>query len=103
MIPPPTIATSKSSTGASFRLAHVHGSKGYAPPAGLIYSPVLDPEECDVAVTEQIPLSKPTLGEEEVEAVRDVLASGWTAVQGPRGTRSRSVSPRSPTEHMRSP
>ena len=59
MIPPPTIATSKSSTGASFRLAHVHGSKGYAPPAGLIYSPVLDPEECDIAVTEQIPLSKP--------------------------------------------
>jgi perosamine synthetase len=36
-------------------------------------------------VTEQIALSRPTLGEEEVEAVRDVLASGWVAGQGPRG------------------
>jgi perosamine synthetase len=36
-------------------------------------------------VTDQISLSQPTLGEEEVEAVRDVLASGWIAGQGPRG------------------
>jgi perosamine synthetase len=36
-------------------------------------------------VTEPISLSGPTLGEEEVEAVRDVLASGWIAGQGPRG------------------
>jgi perosamine synthetase len=36
-------------------------------------------------VTEQISLSRPTLGEEEVDAVRDVLASGWIAGQGPRG------------------
>ena len=36
-------------------------------------------------MTEQIPLSKPTLGDEEVEAVRDVLASRWIAGQGPRG------------------
>jgi perosamine synthetase len=41
--------------------------------------------DANVAVTEQIALSKPTLGEEEVEAVRDVLASGWVAGQGPRG------------------
>jgi perosamine synthetase len=39
----------------------------------------------NVSVTEQIALSKPTLGEEEVEAVRDALASGWVAGQGPRG------------------
>jgi perosamine synthetase len=36
-------------------------------------------------VTEPIALSRPTLGEEEVDAVRDVLASGWIAGQGPRG------------------
>jgi perosamine synthetase len=36
-------------------------------------------------VTEQISLSRPTLGEEEVEAVRHVMASGWIAGQGPRG------------------
>jgi perosamine synthetase len=36
-------------------------------------------------VTEPISLSRPTLGEEEVDAVRDVLASGWIAGQGPRG------------------
>jgi perosamine synthetase len=36
-------------------------------------------------VTEQISLSSPTLGDEEVDAVRDVLASGWIAGQGPRG------------------
>ncbi len=34
---------------------------------------------------EPIALSKPTLGDEEVEAVRDVLATGWVAGQGPRG------------------
>jgi len=32
-----------------------------------------------------IPLSKPTFGDEEVEAVRAVLESGWVAGQGPRG------------------
>ena len=36
-------------------------------------------------MTEHIALSKPTLGEEEVDAVRHVLASGWVAGQGPRG------------------
>jgi len=36
-------------------------------------------------VPEPIALSKPTLGDEEVEAVRDVLATGWVAGQGPRG------------------
>ena len=34
---------------------------------------------------DQIALSRPTLGDEELEAVRDVLASGWIAGQGPRG------------------
>ena len=37
-------------------------------------------------MTEPIALSRPTLGEEEAEAVRDVLASGWVAGQGPRGS-----------------
>jgi dTDP-4-amino-4,6-dideoxygalactose transaminase len=36
-------------------------------------------------MTDHIPLSKPTFGDREVEAVRDVLASGWVAGQGPRG------------------
>lgn len=36
-------------------------------------------------MTEPIALSKPILGEEEVDAVREVLASGWVAGQGPRG------------------
>ena len=31
-----------------------------------------------------IPLGSPTFGEEELEAVRSVLASGWVAGQGPR-------------------
>jgi perosamine synthetase len=30
-------------------------------------------------------LGEPTFGEEEIEAVREVLASGWVAGQGPRG------------------
>ena len=33
----------------------------------------------------QIPLGQPTFGTEEVEAVAEVLASGWVAGQGPRG------------------
>lgn len=36
-------------------------------------------------MSDSIALSEPTLGEEEVEIVRDVLASGWVAGQGPRG------------------
>lgn len=32
-----------------------------------------------------VPLARPTFGEEEVEAVRSVLESGWVAGQGPRG------------------
>ena len=32
-----------------------------------------------------IPLSRPTFGPEELEAVRAVLDSGWVAGQGPRG------------------
>jgi perosamine synthetase len=31
-------------------------------------------------------LSRPSFGEAEIEAVREVLASGWVAGQGPRGT-----------------
>jgi dTDP-4-amino-4,6-dideoxygalactose transaminase len=34
-------------------------------------------------VTDTIPLGSPTFGEEELEAVRSVLASGWVAGQGP--------------------
>jgi perosamine synthetase len=43
------------------------------------------PRNSNVTVSEPIALSKPTLGEEEVEAVRDAMASGWVAGQGPRG------------------
>jgi perosamine synthetase len=32
-----------------------------------------------------VPLARPHFGEEEVEAVRAVLASGWVAGQGPKG------------------
>jgi perosamine synthetase len=32
-----------------------------------------------------VALSQPTFGEEEIEALRAVLASGWVAGQGPRG------------------
>lgn len=32
-----------------------------------------------------VPLARPTFGEEEVDAVRAVLESGWVAGQGPRG------------------
>ncbi|MFM8304721.1 MAG: DegT/DnrJ/EryC1/StrS family aminotransferase [Actinomycetota bacterium] len=32
-----------------------------------------------------VPLSQPTFGEEEIEALRSVLDSGWVAGQGPRG------------------
>ncbi|GMU77272.1 MAG: pyridoxal phosphate-dependent aminotransferase [Acidimicrobiia bacterium] len=35
--------------------------------------------------TRVIALSQPTFGEEEIEALRAVLASGWVAGQGPRG------------------
>ncbi len=34
---------------------------------------------------ETIPLSRPTFGEEELDALREVLDSGWVAGQGPRG------------------
>ncbi len=34
-------------------------------------------------MTDTIPLGSPTFGEEELEAVRKVLASGWVAGQGP--------------------
>ena len=34
---------------------------------------------------EPIPLSRPTFGDEEIEALREVLDSGWVAGQGPRG------------------
>lgn len=34
---------------------------------------------------DEIALSRPTFGEEEVEAVREALESGWVAGQGPRG------------------
>ena len=33
---------------------------------------------------DQIALGAPTFGEEEIDAVRDVLSSGWVAGQGPR-------------------
>jgi len=36
-------------------------------------------------VDDVIPLSQPTFGAEEVEAVRSTLQSGWVAGQGPRG------------------
>lgn len=36
-------------------------------------------------MTETVPLGQPTFGEEEVDAVRQALASGWVAGQGPRG------------------
>jgi perosamine synthetase len=32
-----------------------------------------------------VPLTRPSFGDEELAAVRDVLASGWVAGQGPRG------------------
>lgn len=34
---------------------------------------------------ETIPLSRPTFGDEEIDALREVLDSGWVAGQGPRG------------------
>jgi len=36
-------------------------------------------------MTEPVPLTRPTFGVEELEAVRAVLDSGWVAGQGPRG------------------
>lgn len=39
----------------------------------------------DDAPARVVPLSKPTFGEEEVQAIRAVLDSGWVAGQGPRG------------------
>ncbi len=36
-------------------------------------------------MSDPISLAQPTFGEEEVEALRAVLASGWVAGQGPRG------------------
>jgi perosamine synthetase len=50
-----------------------------------ILRPFSPPRNADTTVTELIALSRPTLGEEEVDAVREVLASGWIAGQGPRG------------------
>ncbi|MCP4435915.1 MAG: DegT/DnrJ/EryC1/StrS family aminotransferase [Actinomycetia bacterium] len=36
-------------------------------------------------MSDEIPLGRPTTGDEEVEAVREVLESGWVAGQGPAG------------------
>jgi perosamine synthetase len=49
------------------------------------YTAPVVPRNTHTAVTEPIALSRPTLGEEELEAVREVLTSGWVAGQGPRG------------------
>ena len=37
-------------------------------------------------MSDPIPLTRPAFGDEEVDAVRAVLDSGWVAGQGPRGT-----------------
>jgi len=37
-------------------------------------------------MSDPIPLTRPEFGDEEVDAVRAVLESGWVAGQGPRGT-----------------
>ncbi|MEX1006995.1 MAG: DegT/DnrJ/EryC1/StrS family aminotransferase [Acidimicrobiia bacterium] len=37
-------------------------------------------------MSDPIPLARPTFDDDEVEAVRAVLRSGWVAGQGPRGT-----------------
>lgn len=46
---------------------------------GRRYDPVVEAGDAP------IPLSAPTFGAEEVDALREVLASGWVAGQGPRG------------------
>jgi dTDP-4-amino-4,6-dideoxygalactose transaminase len=37
-------------------------------------------------MSDPIPLTRPTFGDDELDAVRAVLESGWVAGQGPRGT-----------------
>jgi dTDP-4-amino-4,6-dideoxygalactose transaminase len=37
-------------------------------------------------MSDPIPLTRPTFGDEELDAVQAVLQSGWVAGQGPRGT-----------------
>jgi len=37
-------------------------------------------------MSDPIPLTRPSFGDEEIDAVRAVLESGWVAGQGPRGT-----------------
>lgn len=50
-------------------------------------SGALPPSPTATAVdAEVIALARPSFGAEEVQAVADVLASGWVAGQGPRGT-----------------
>lgn len=40
----------------------------------------------DASLEHPVPLSAPTVGDEELAAVAEVLESGWMAGQGPRGT-----------------
>lgn len=47
--------------------------------------PMSSPEPSTPVAARTVALSQPTFGEEEIDALRSVLASGWVAGQGPRG------------------
>ena len=51
--------------------------------------------------TRQVALGQPTVGEEELDAIREVFASGWLSGAGPdvRGVRGASSRPLTGTAH----